>query len=56
MSKVNGTIEGSIEIYPKTLGYSTVDLVANICDYNRMMCDREGNELKSLILEPMFGG
>ena len=41
-SKVAGTIEGSIEIEPKSLGYSTLEFVANFCEYSRIFSDSEG--------------
>lgn len=41
-SKVAGAVEGNIEIEPRSLGYSTLEFVANFCDYNRMISDAEG--------------
>jgi len=38
-SKVAGPVEGNIEIEPKSLGYSTLEFVANFCDYNRIISD-----------------
>jgi hypothetical protein len=55
-SKVAGPVEGCIEIEPKTLGYSTLEFVANFCDYNRMLSDGEGKEVKQVVLDPLFGG
>ena len=55
-SKVSGTVEGSIEIEPKILGYSTLEFVANFCEYNRIFSDSQGNEVKLITLDPLFGG
>lgn len=55
-SKVVGTIEGTIEIEPKEINYSTLEFVANFCEYSRMLSDLEGKEIKFLQIEPLFGG
>lgn len=49
-------MEGSIEIHPKTLGYSTLEFVANYCEFSRMISDADGNLLEKVQLDPLFGG
>lgn len=36
-SKIPGTVEGSIEIEPKSITYSTLEFVANFCEFARML-------------------
>ena len=52
----NGTVEGSIEIHPKTLGSCSLDFVANFCEFNRFISDAEGKPLSTINLEPALGG
>ncbi len=55
-SKTAGTVEGSIEIEPKSINYSTLEFVANFCEYSRMLSDAEGKEIKVVQIDPLFGG
>jgi hypothetical protein len=41
-SSCAGTVEGSIEIEPKSLGYSTLEFVGNFCEFARLITDAAG--------------
>ena len=42
-SKEIGEIEGTIDIFPKQLSLSSIDFVANFCEYTRFLSDENGN-------------